>query len=134
MCIVTHPVPPDFRPATPVCQCLWRLCNQAIDTLLQGDERYQTRQQAQQATLVRPPCPGQFRWVSLLKNGQHLQPQIAQMVEPAFPHTKCRRHDTLDETSAVQNLHMPIHGGTTATCCKGKVLRSLQRITQQPLE
>ena len=34
----------------------------------------------------------------------------------------------------VQHIEMPIDGGTAASCCKGKVLRSLEWITQQPLQ
>ena len=34
----------------------------------------------------------------------------------------------------VQNVEMPIGGGTTDSSSEGKVLRSLERIAQQPLE
>src|SRR6266702_5164707 len=117
-----------------MCQCLWCMYHQAIDALLQSDQRREARQQAQETSLVRSPYSRQICCVSLLKNGQNLQPQIVQMVQPAFPRTKCSRHDTLDKTSVVQNYQMPIGGGTTATCCKGQILRTLEWVTLQPLQ
>src|SRR6266851_2534876 len=56
------------------------------------------------------------------------------MIESAGTCSQCRWHDTLYKTHCMQYVKMPIYSGTTASNSKGKVLHSLKRVTQQPLE
>jgi hypothetical protein len=67
-------------------------------------------------------------------SSQYVQSKITQVVEPARTRPECSRRNPLDESQIVQQVEMSIGGGTADSRSKGKVLRSLERITQQPLE